>query len=313
MTLIEEYKHQAQALNNADFLVVTGRLVAFLDWMESKPQIKKILDELRATDRGTELISRAGWLRPPQAKTDQETAAVGLEILYSCRESKTQLWNIAVNLGIQAQGAGNSLAPNSDKAVKEYVKPALDYVLKKLEEPPPVKPSPIAPPTTAPIKSSTAPVIIQKGLEKFGNDYPDSRKLCFIMMRPGETPAHKTIERAIKAALFDHGLAGLVARDKEYHDEPYPNILTYLHGCAFGIAVIERTETAEFNPNVPLEVGYMLGLKKLVLLLKDQTLPTSQADLMGKLYRPFDPLNPDRTIGPQVRQWVEEKRTDLGI
>ena len=28
-----------------------------------------------------------------------------------------------------------------------------------------------------------------------------------------------------------------LARDKEYHEDLYPNIQTYMHGCGFGIAI----------------------------------------------------------------------------
>ncbi len=80
-----------------------------------------------------------------------------------------------------------------------------------------------------------------------------------------------------------------------------------MHGCGFGIAVFERIEKDVFNPNVSLEVGYMLGLKKPVLLLKDQTLPALQTDLAGKLYRPFDPQHPAKTIALQLEQWLEDK------
>ena len=127
------------------------------------------------------------------------------------------------------------------------------------------------------------------------------------MMRFGETTAHKAIETAIKNVLMKYGFTGLLARDKEYNEDLYPNIQTYMHGCGFGIAVFERIESDDFNPNVSLEVGYLLGLKKLVLLLKDKTLETLHTDLVGKLYRSFDPLHPDETIASQIEQWLEDK------
>lgn len=51
----------------------------------------------------------------------------------------------------------------------------------------------------------------------------------------------------------------------------------------------------------------MLGLKKPVLLLKDKTLHALQTDLVGRLYRPFDPQNPGATIPKQVEAWLEDK------
>ena len=83
--------------------------------------------------------------------------------------------------------------------------------------------------------------------------------------------------------------------------------MTYIYGCGFGVAVFERIEAEEFNPNVSLEVGYMLALKKPVCLLKDKTLKTLHTDLVGKLYKEFDPQNPGKTIPDRISQWLLDK------
>jgi hypothetical protein len=154
---------------------------------------------------------------------------------------------------------------------------------------------------------SDPPVEIRESLPRFLADHPDAGKAAFIMMRFARTSAHKKITKAIEEALGQYGIAGLRADDKEYHADLLPNILTYLHGCGFGIAVFERIEADEFNPNVALEVGYMLSLGKHVCLLKDQTLRTLHTDLIGKLYRTFDPQNPAGTIPGQLTQWMQDK------
>lgn len=151
------------------------------------------------------------------------------------------------------------------------------------------------------------PVEIQKSLARFKQEYPDPSKVAFIMMQFGKTPAHAEIAEAIKSALKPHGIAGLRADDKQYHDDLFPNVMTYIYGCGFGIAVFERLEAEEFNPNVALEVGYMFGLRKPVCLLKDRTLKTLHADLVGKLYKVFDPQNPTGTIPKVVSEWLYDK------
>ena len=78
------------------------------------------------------------------------------------------------------------------------------------------------------------------------------------MMRFGNTTARGNIVAAIKAALDPQGIAVLRADDKQYHDDLFPNVLTYIYGCRFGIAVFERIETEQFNPNVALEVAICL-------------------------------------------------------
>ena len=52
----------------------------------------------------------------------------------------------------------------------------------------------------------------------------------------------------------------------------------------------------------------MLALNKDVCLLKDQTLRTLHADLVGKLYRVFDPLDPIETIPKELTKWLRDKK-----
>lgn len=151
------------------------------------------------------------------------------------------------------------------------------------------------------------PVAIQDSLKEFQKDHPRPERVAFIMMQFADTSAHTGIEAAIKTTLAKYDYKGLLARDKEYNEDVLANIQTYLHGCEFGVAVFERIQADNFNPNVSLEVGYMMGHKKKVLLLKDKNLKLLQADLVGRLYREFDVLNPDKTIPSQIESWMEDK------
>jgi hypothetical protein len=152
-----------------------------------------------------------------------------------------------------------------------------------------------------------APVEITDSLDRFRRDHPDPNKVAFIMMRFGSTSAHDAIVEGIRSALSSLGIAGLRADDQQYHDDLWYNVLTYIVGCGFGISVFERLEQDEFNPNVSLEVGCMYGLNKPVCLLKDKTLRQLHSDLMGKLYRPFDPQDPKGTIPVELSKWLADK------
>jgi nucleoside 2-deoxyribosyltransferase len=110
----------------------------------------------------------------------------------------------------------------------------------------------------------------------------------------------------VRAALGSHGIVALRADDKQYHHELFPNIRTYMHGCDFGVAVFERLEQDDFNPNVSLEVGYMIALGKPVCLMKDRTLRQLHTDIVGHLYRVFDPQHPRETIPEQLAAWLRD-------
>lgn len=148
---------------------------------------------------------------------------------------------------------------------------------------------------------------IASGLEKFRADYPIGKKTAFIIMQFGNTKPHQSIVTCIKATLANHGITALRADDKEYMDDLFPNIKTYMHACDFGVAVYDRITEDDFNPNVSLEVGYMLGMGKNVLLLKDKTLKSLQTDLTGKLYKAFDTTDIDNTMPQHIVKWLSDR------
>ena len=224
MSLLDDFKYNASPLHNADFQEVTHRLVALLDWMESKAEIKAILDDLRASGGGTALLQEADFHTPPKARTPQEIAAVGLTLIDWCKASGNQLFEIAFAQGIHGSNAGNSVIPHSEAALRRYIEPFLNYVIRELPAEPESVPSTI---------QQAVPVAIQESLNLFQSQHPDPRKVCFVMMQFGETTAHDEIERGIKETLSKYGLTGFLARDKQFNDDLYPNIQTYMHGCGW--------------------------------------------------------------------------------
>jgi hypothetical protein len=127
------------------------------------------------------------------------------------------------------------------------------------------------------------------------------------MMRFGKSTAHMSILQGIRSALDPQQFVALRADDKQYNDDVLLNILTYVYGCRFGIAVFERIEGDDFNPNIPFEVGYMTGLGKSVCFLKDKTLKTLHTDLIGRLYWEFDTQDCGSSIPPVLRKWMSDK------
>ncbi len=154
---------------------------------------------------------------------------------------------------------------------------------------------------------SIEPTEIRESLHAFREKYPDPSRVAFIIMRFGKTPAHARIVSGIKTALLKHGITALRADDFEFHGDLFLNILTYIYGCGFAVAFFERIQSDDPNPNVALEVGYMLALRKNVCLFKDQTLKALPTDLISKLYRDFDQSDPDQSIPAPLENWLISK------
>jgi hypothetical protein len=148
---------------------------------------------------------------------------------------------------------------------------------------------------------------IASGIEKFKRDYPTGTKTAFIIMQFGNTKSHDNIVSTIKAVLQIHNISALRADDKEYMDYLFSNVKVYMHACDFGVAVFDRITEDDFNPNVTLEVGYMLGMGKDVLLLKDKTLKSLSTDLAGRLYKEFDTTDVQNTLPKQIEKWLSDK------
>lgn len=143
-------------------------------------------------------------------------------------------------------------------------------------------------------------------LTNFKKDFPNPQKCCFLMMKFEDSKEQTKIVKALKEEFTKRGLNLLRVDDKAYCDDLFLNIKTYMHGCAFGLALFERINSNYFNPNVSLEVGYMMALKKPVLFLKDKNLDSLHSDLVGKLYYSFDVQN-KKSISPILDKWLNEK------
>ncbi|MDQ1175412.1 hypothetical protein [Microbacterium sp. SORGH_AS_0421] len=141
-------------------------------------------------------------------------------------------------------------------------------------------------------------------LRKFLEDHPEPSRNVFIMMRFSDSPQMKEIHQAIVAGLAEHGLNAVRADDRDYTGEVWSNIEVYLTGCQYGIAVFEDIEKRDFNPNVSLELGYLMGRAKRSLLLKEKRLPNMPSDVVHRLYKEFDGFDIANSIKREIGIWI---------
>lgn len=153
---------------------------------------------------------------------------------------------------------------------------------------------------------------LQPLLDRFSEDHPEFDKNVFIAMRFRPGKQFLEIHEASKTGLANFGLNGLRVDDKTYPPDGdlWNNICVYMMGCKFGLCVFEEIDEREFNPNVPLEYGFMRAMNRQVLLLKDLRMAKMPSDMTGKLYRTFDTYRITLSIHEQISQWAER---DLGL
>lgn len=300
-SLLEEYRRRIRLIDNVKYHDANARLSSLLQWFEEQSEIAFIIQELKKTINAENLIKSTNINIPPITSTIEELAAVGIWLMEKCKEG-LDIVDISREHGIRPSANTRNLQEHVDETIERYIEPTLNYIEEKLEDQTEEENL-----LQDNFYQLTPPLEITESLERFFKNHPNYDKTAFLIMQFGETIIHEQIVKIIKETLKKYGIEVLRADDKQYHDDLFPNVLTYLYGCSFGIAVFERLENEVFNPNVSLEVGYMTALKKSVCLLKDKTLTTLHTDLVGKLYKTFDPQNSAETIPPELEKWVRDK------
>lgn len=145
-------------------------------------------------------------------------------------------------------------------------------------------------------------------IERFNADHADSVCTAFLIMRFSEKRVYAQIHEALKRAFESLGIRLLRADDLAYSDDLFENVRLYADRCKFGVAVFDRIEGDYFNPNVSLEVGYMLGREKPILLLKDASINVLPSDLLGKLYVELNVHDPADGLRDRVQKWIDDNR-----
>lgn len=147
---------------------------------------------------------------------------------------------------------------------------------------------------------------IEPFLHSFLKEHPSNERNVFLIMRFTKEPPFPEIVEAVRRTCAEKGLNILRADDKEYTDDLWDNVLTYMYGCDQAIAIFDQINYRKFNPNVALEVGFLRAQCKRVLLLKDKAIAVMPADIVGKIYRNFDTYAASETIPPQINKWLED-------
>lgn len=145
---------------------------------------------------------------------------------------------------------------------------------------------------------------LNEALSRFWQKHPYEKNV-FVMMRYVDEIRFDEVIKTLREQFAKHGLTVHLAKDHQLSDDLWDNICIYMIGSKYGVVVFEQAEKKDFNPNVSLELGFMLSRGKRVLLLKEQTLTALPTDVVGKLYKPFNIGKPE-SIRELVDEWVSD-------
>ena len=120
--------------------------------------------------------------------------------------------------------------------------------------------------------------------------------------------------KKVEDTLRDNGIIPLVANipGGRFSSKLWEDIIIHTHVCDFGIAIFaddsifnerDNKERDKMNPNVNIEVGYMLSEQKEVLFLKHNNLPELPSDFKGEQYASFS----DENLADELKKWLEAR------
>ena len=132
----------------------------------------------------------------------------------------------------------------------------------------------------------------------------DGREIAFLIIPFSATEHMEEVTSLITQTLADYDICCLRSDQRSMSDDLWQNTRIYMHAADYGVAVFERVDTSDYNPNVSIEVGYMMALGTPLCLLKEKRLPRLPSDIAGKLYHEFDMLSRTRSVPAAVKQWA---------
>lgn len=93
--------------------------------------------------------------------------------------------------------------------------------------------------------------------------------------------------------------------ENTFHDDLWENVNVYLDCCVAAVAFFEKKPFKSFNPNVALEVGYMLGRGKKVFIIKDKRIKDLPTDLKGKICYDYDGCGNNNSLEVKLDEWMQ--------
>lgn len=116
----------------------------------------------------------------------------------------------------------------------------------------------------------------------------------------------KIVYDIIQSVFAKNEYIAIRANEKLFTDDLWNNVKVYLDCCKVAVAIFDKNDQDSYNPNVALEVGYMLAKGNKVCLLKDCKLPKLPSDLISRMYMEYDSDKIETTLPQQLELWIRD-------
>jgi len=142
---------------------------------------------------------------------------------------------------------------------------------------------------------------LESYVDRLLEEQPFDRNV-FLMVRYQGTQQLHEIRASLVRSLRALGLNPLLAGERAYHPYLWDNICVHMLASRFGVAVFEEIDTRDYNPNIAIELGFMIALGRSCL----------PVDIGSLIYKEFDSYDVSKTIEAAVSNWVT-KDLALGL
>ena len=134
--------------------------------------------------------------------------------------------------------------------------------------------------------------------------YPDDADLA--AKHPDALALQHLIDCVVEAVKAQ-GYAPRLANKDVYKDWLWANVEFQLLCCRSGVAILEDKVRPELNPNVALEWGWMLGMGREVIYLREKNFAKERADFFGRISHEFDWDDPKPGILDAIKQRLPDR------
>jgi hypothetical protein len=157
------------------------------------------------------------------------------------------------------------------------------------------------------LHSHKLPVFNQDGNGAFEDFVFIMTKFPDLKDKNPEGPRLSSVIGNVADAVKARGYKPRIASEKDYNRWLFGNVELFLCGCARGIAIVEDKYLPELNPNVAIEWGWMTGMGRDVLYLREQGFDHARADWTGLTNYTFDWNDPKPGIDSAVNKFLSAR------